>query len=100
MIFFQLWYQVTVPQHFSWFGEIAKGNNSKRFRHIIWLAITWSIWRTRNNILFIGECVNFSSLVNQIIYICWLWFIGRLRSNTNLSFFYWCNNVGVWYSYM
>ncbi|PNX82710.1 hypothetical protein L195_g038743 [Trifolium pratense] len=32
-----------VSQHFTLFGDIAKGKNSKWFRHIIWLATTWCI---------------------------------------------------------
>jgi hypothetical protein len=79
-------------QHFTVFGEIAKGKNSKLFRHIIWLAMTWSICRTRNNIFFRGDCVNITSLVDQIIYISWLWFIGRSGNNFNLVFSDWCNN--------
>jgi hypothetical protein len=34
------------------------------------------IWRMCNNILFRGAIANDSSLVNQIIYISWFWFIG------------------------
>jgi hypothetical protein len=39
---------------------------NKRFRHVIWLATTWSLWRARNNILFRGETVNISLLVDQL----------------------------------
>jgi hypothetical protein len=46
----------------------------------------------RNNIVFRGERVNIISLVDQIIYISWFWFIGRVESNANLVFSEWCNN--------
>jgi hypothetical protein len=39
-----------------------------------------------NNILFRGDRVNISSLVDQIIYMSWFWFIGRLRSNIDIPF--------------
>ncbi|CAJ2644735.1 unnamed protein product [Trifolium pratense] len=81
-----------VTCHFTLFGELAKGNHSKRIRHIIWLATTWSIWRTRNNIIFRGDCVNISSLVEQIVYFSWFWFIGRTWNNVNLVFSEWRNN--------
>jgi hypothetical protein len=42
----------SVLDHLLSFGGIIKGKNTKRLRHIIWLATTWCIWRTRNNILF------------------------------------------------
>jgi hypothetical protein len=82
----------SVTDHFLSFGSIIRGKNSKKLRHIIWLATTWCIWRTRNNILFRGDHINFNSLVNQIVYIAWLWFIGRLRRNVDFSFSDWCNN--------
>jgi hypothetical protein len=38
-------------------------------------------------ILFRGDCVNASSLVDQIIYIAWFWFIGHSGNTNNLVFF-------------
>ncbi|CAJ2634610.1 unnamed protein product [Trifolium pratense] len=81
-----------VPNHLIQFGVLITGSNNERFRHIIWLATTWSIWRMRNNIIFRGDFVNVSSLVDQIIYIAWFWFIGRSRNIDNVAFIDWCNN--------
>jgi hypothetical protein len=55
---------IDVQRHFSLFGELSKGDKSNRYRHIIWLAMTWSIWRMQNNILFRGTCVNIPWLVD------------------------------------
>jgi hypothetical protein len=82
----------SVSEHFLSFGRILKGKKTKGLWHIIWLATTWCIWRSRNNILFKGDSVNVSSLFNNILYIAWLWFIGSLRSNVDFSFLDWCNN--------
>jgi hypothetical protein len=82
----------SVSDHFLTFGGILKGKKTKGLRHIIWVATTWCIWRSRNNILFRGDSVNISSLFNQILYTAWLWFIGSLRSNVDFSFLDWCNN--------
>ncbi|CAJ2670509.1 unnamed protein product [Trifolium pratense] len=79
-------YFVDVSQHFFAFGNLATGNINKRLHHIIWLATTWSIWRTRNNILFRGACIDIDSLTEKIIYFSWYWFIGRLGNNANLVF--------------
>jgi hypothetical protein len=81
-----------IPNHFNVFGELLKGNNRKRLRHLIWLVTTWSILRMRNNTLFRGEFMNVSVLVNRIIYIAWFWFIDRLCSNANVAFLEWSNN--------
>ncbi|KAK2352803.1 hypothetical protein QL285_090514 [Trifolium repens] len=60
---------VSVQQHFILFGDLLKSNIHKRYRHVIWLATTWCIWRWRNQIIFRGERVNISTLVDQIIYM-------------------------------
>jgi hypothetical protein len=41
---------------------------------------------------FRGDYTNVTFLVNQILYIAWLWFIDRLRSRVDFSFLDWCNN--------
>jgi hypothetical protein len=82
----------TVQQHFLVFGDLLKSVVHKQYRHVIWLATTWCIWRWRNHIVFRGERVNISTLVDQIIYMSWFWFTGRLRSNVDISFDTWCNN--------
>jgi hypothetical protein len=51
-----------IPNNFIFFGELLKGNNHKRFRHLIWLVTTWSILRMHNNTLFRGEFMNVSVL--------------------------------------
>jgi hypothetical protein len=84
--------EVMLKYHFTLFGELFKGSKFKRYRHIIWLATTWSIWRTRNNIIFRGDSVNVSTLLDQIIYIAWFWYIGRGGFNTSSTFSDWCNN--------
>jgi hypothetical protein len=81
-----------IQQHFLWFGDLLKGKHSKRVKHIIWLATMWSLWRTRNNIIFRGDFVNVQSLVDQIVYISWFWFISRVGTNVNFVFSDWCNN--------
>jgi hypothetical protein len=79
---------VSICNHFTLFGDSLKATNNKRSRHIIWLAMTWCLWRKRNNILFLSEFVNVSSLVEQIMYnIAWFWLIGREKSIVNVVFF-------------
>jgi hypothetical protein len=82
----------TVQQHFLLFGDLIKGKHSKSVKHIIWLATTWCIWRKRNNIIFRGENMNVPSLVDQIIYISWLWFISHIETRAILVFSDWCFN--------
>jgi hypothetical protein len=82
----------TVINHFLSFGGIFSGKKTKKLRYIIWMATTWCIWRTRNNILFRGDHINIIALVYQIVYIAWFWFIGRIGRTVDFSFTDWCNN--------
>jgi hypothetical protein len=81
-----------VQQHFIVFGDIIKGKKCKKVKQLIWLATMWSIWRSRNNILFRGDVVNIITLVDQIKYISWFWLIGRVTHNANFSYAAWCIN--------
>jgi hypothetical protein len=80
----------SLQQHFLYFGGLFKGRKCRRVKQIIWLATTWCMWRSWNNILFRRDCVNVSVLVEQIMYISW--FISRVGINTSLVFSDWCNN--------
>jgi hypothetical protein len=82
----------SVQHHFLLFGDLVKSKVNKRHRHIIWLATMWCIWRRRNNIVFREDRATIFSTVNQIIYMSWFWFSGRLRSNVDITFDYWCTN--------
>ncbi|CAJ2641645.1 unnamed protein product [Trifolium pratense] len=79
-------------QHFISFGALVKNKSYAKARHVIWLATTWSLWRARNNIMFRGDVINLQSLVNQIIYISWFWFVGRITSKSSLVFSDWCKD--------
>jgi hypothetical protein len=70
--------------------SLLHNKHSKNTKHIIWLATTWSLWRTRNNIIFRGDPVNVSSLVDQIIHISWFWFLNRVGLKFNVVFSDWC----------
>jgi hypothetical protein len=83
---------VDVTKHFIHFSDLVTGNISKRLGHIIWLATKWGIWLKCNNILFRRDFINVSSLVEQIVYNAWFWFIGRSGRNVNVKFLDWCDN--------
>ncbi|XP_045810084.1 uncharacterized protein LOC123904464 [Trifolium pratense] len=79
-------------KHFLSFGLIIKSKKGKKVRHLIWLATTWCLWRTRNNILFRGDKADFSALLDQIRFISWLWFGGRAGRKAGYSYSNWCIN--------
>ncbi|CAJ2645290.1 unnamed protein product [Trifolium pratense] len=78
--------------HFMQFGAAVKAQKGMKFRHLIWLATTWCIWRMRNNIIFRGEGADFQRLFDHIRNISWYWFSGRVGRLDKSTFFDWCNN--------
>ncbi|MCH79472.1 putative non-LTR retroelement reverse transcriptase [Trifolium medium] len=81
---------VTGYQHFLSFGALSKMNKGACVSHLIWLAITWNIWKLRNNTVFNGTIPSVSSIVDDIKVISWVWFNGRFGHKTCFSFFNWC----------
>jgi hypothetical protein len=61
-------------------------------RYLIWLATIRILWNVRNNIVFIGEVANVSTIVDKIILISWLWFIGRIGKKLSFVFSDWCKD--------
>jgi hypothetical protein len=50
------------------------------------------LYGSKHNVLFRGDYMNVSSLVDQIIYISWLWFISRIGTKATIVFCDWCFN--------
>jgi hypothetical protein len=81
-----------VWSHFIGFGAFVKYENYAKGHHLIWLAITWSLWNAHNNIIFGGEVANVYTIVDKIILISWLWFIGRIGKKLSFVFSDWCKD--------
>lgn len=77
------------------FMEFAGGLNGKkvyrRGRHIIWMAIVWVLWLTRNNIIFQGVVVDFSVIAHIKILSC-SWSNNRKCKNYGVVYLDWCSN--------
>jgi hypothetical protein len=45
---------------------MVKLKKGKHVRHLIWLTITWCIWKLVNNVIFNGILLNASKLADDI----------------------------------
>jgi hypothetical protein len=61
--------------HFTHHGILARGIRRKRLRHLIWLAVIWSLWITRNKVVFEKRTFGINEGVTKIKYLSWGWFI-------------------------
>jgi hypothetical protein len=67
--------------------------NGKSFiLRVIWLAITWNIWKHRNNVVFNGIILNAFSLLDDIKTYFWVWFSGQFVCNSCIPFSDWCQD--------
>jgi hypothetical protein len=89
------WYGKGLPtgaegwNHFILFGDMIHSEKYERFKHLIWLAITWCLWKLRNNVIFNGANMSISSLLNDIKVISWTWVSGRHSIQS-------CNAFSLW----
>ncbi|XP_058757877.1 uncharacterized protein LOC131631117 [Vicia villosa] len=57
---------------------------------VIWLAIVWNLWLSRNAILFKGNIFNFNNdCYSVIVLVSWKWFRTVNASSMTCNFHYW-----------
>ncbi|XP_058731364.1 uncharacterized protein LOC131603122 [Vicia villosa] len=56
---------------------------------IVWMAVIWTLWTTRNAILFNGQVFNFDECFTAIVLACWKWFRVLNGSSKDCNFHYW-----------
>lgn len=71
------------------FLDQLKGRKFKHMSLMIWLAICWSLWRKRNDVLFNDESRNAEGIVLCIKIISWNSLIIGCRSRDIFSFYDW-----------
>jgi hypothetical protein len=77
--------------NFMRFGELLRLNKAgRRVNHLIWLAITWNIWKHRNQVIFQGANPDLIAIVNDIKSISWFWFSNRYGRNSKSTMLQWC----------
>nr|KYP36537.1 Putative ribonuclease H protein At1g65750 family [Cajanus cajan] len=60
----------------------------------IWLATTWTVWRTRNRYRFNDNSFSFERLVNEIQVYSWRW-LSSFTKTFRYTFSQWCYNPGL-----
>lgn len=53
-------------QHFQEHKFSLSNRKGRKIKHVMWIAIVWSIWISRNNNVFKGGEVDIISMVQQI----------------------------------
>ncbi|RZB98494.1 CST complex subunit CTC1 [Glycine soja] len=83
---------LTPKQHFLQHMDVqAHGVRINRWQ-CWWLALTWSIWRHRNNIVFSNETFNANKLFDDAIFNLWTW-LRNFEKGFTIHFNQWSSNI-------
>lgn len=63
----------------------------RRGAWLIWHAVIWVVWKSRNNRIFNNITIGVDEMVDQIKVLSWQWSLARLKIVTCL-FYEWCWN--------
>lgn len=78
--------------HFLQFADVLKGKKHRRGRHIIWMAVVWVLWLTRNDVIFKQQQVDLIDVVAKIKIFSWNWFVNRKGRHSGILYSEWCSN--------
>ncbi|KAH1238357.1 putative ribonuclease H protein [Glycine soja] len=75
-------------QHFlQHIHGVTEGMRSSRWKWW-WLALTWTIWKQRNNIIFSNGTFNANSILDDAVFLLWTW-LTNLEKDFNYHYYYW-----------
>jgi len=57
-----------------------------------WLALTWSIWKHRNSIIFSGSTFNANKMMEDAVFLLWTW-LRHLEKGFQSHFNQWSSNI-------
>ncbi|KAH1238893.1 hypothetical protein GmHk_08G023471 [Glycine max] len=75
-------------QHIHGMVEGVRSSKWKRW----WLALTWSIWQQRNNIIFSNGSFDANRILDNAVFLLWTW-LTNLEKDFNMHFNYWSSNI-------
>ena len=75
-------------QHIFGVAEAVKVNRWKCW----WLALTWSIWQQRNNIILTNDIFNANKIMDDALFLLWTW-LRNLEKDFETSFTHWSTNI-------
>ncbi|KAL5155381.1 putative ribonuclease H protein [Glycine soja] len=79
-------------QHFLQHGSIvADGLRTNRWK-CWWLAVTWTIWKKRNDIIFSNDSFDINKMMEEAAFLMWTW-LRNLEKDFVIHFNQWSSNL-------
>ena len=70
---------------------VTEGMRSSRWKWW-WMALTWTIWKHRNTIIFSNGSLNANRILDDAIFLLWTW-LTNLEKGFNMHYNYWSTNI-------
>jgi len=70
---------------------VTEGMRSSRWKWW-WMALTWTIWKHRNTIIFSNGSFNANGILDDTIFLLWTW-LTNLEKDFNTHYNYWSSNI-------
>ncbi|KHN33895.1 hypothetical protein glysoja_031757, partial [Glycine soja] len=87
---------VSPASHYAQFCDgFGAGKNQNRW-HRWWIALTSSIWKHRNFLIFQGKRFEPPKVMEDALFLMWSWLKSRDK-NFCTSFNYWSSNLGEFF---
>jgi hypothetical protein len=77
-----------IVQVFESFFGMGVGRRVRLGMVLMWHAVVWSIWTSRNDIIFASGSSTIDNLVDKVKLSSWKWFIGK-NPDSPCSFYEW-----------
>ena len=62
-----------------------------------WLALTWTIWKQRNNMIFSNGTFNANKILDEAIFLIWTW-LTHLEKDFSIHYNQWSSNIRAAFS--
>ncbi|GAU10697.1 hypothetical protein TSUD_424260, partial [Trifolium subterraneum] len=63
--------------HFEAFVGLGVDRKARNIFSLVWLAVVWSIWKSRNDVIFSGRPFSVDVLVDRAKRSSWIWFSSK-----------------------
>ena len=89
MSFFPVWYQVLqwlgwefvmplgLAQQFQVFTGLGGGRKVRLGLLLVWHVVIWTIWASRNDLIFAGGLLREEPVVDRVKLIAWKWILAK-----------------------
>jgi len=92
--FFPVWYQVSrwlgwelvmplgLAQQFQAFTGLGGGRRVRLGLLLVWHAVIWTIWVSRNDLIFAGGLLREEPVVDRVKLLAWKWFRAKCPASS------------------